>query len=1664
MSTSQNLNLTGQDISTTTNKSWTFFWEDYYLALGIPFQPGFPVVDGLITPITYSFIGPANLGYYANAADLKAIFAKQFHGNDVAPSDVQSVSAATVTAFESAALRWMGVANILLMEDSSSIGDITVGALDFGKFYQPANPATPASDVPAATVLTSSSSSQRAGDMWFNSGAGGVMSTAKLAVGKIGYLSVLHELGHALGLVGDKRSPFYGSQWDSLRYSVMSYKDLNGQDLSVSTTVLPSAPMLFDIARMQALYGANAATATGDDSYKFEVKDSWPIQAIWDAGGNDTINGGDQSHDLRIDLRAGGESYWMDSHGNRINGKPEIHIAFQPLLPDGTRDPRFANNFIENAVGGSGDDLIVGNDASNNLNGGDGADTVEGGAGNDVIVGGEDAGTRTIDRLSGGVGNDIYIYSEGDGQDEITDIDGDNVLVVGGSTLNGQGAQLKVDVNAPSLLSWTQKLGGKDLLFTLGSGFKIANGQLTGTGRLVISGAALGTAGSITINDFANGKFGITLDPNANAIVEIGGPSTLTEGLSGLVKIKLAGIAQEGDILHVQATGLSGLKGVFGAQTENISQGGYDVVLAQGQTEVIFSLLADAPADADAEIELTAKLLSSVGQQQGDSQTFAVHFDAAEELGTTRTIVGDIKIKDFEPDEEGVQPHLDSLGNRITSGEVDLIQDDLNGSAGADTIIGGAGGDILKGKGGDDVIFAEASVDVNAAIAAGAIGLGNPDLLVMSGAAGNDFLSGNGGNDTLVGTGGAEVLAGGAGNDLIVAGQGDDFLDGDAEMSVSTFDWTFNWTFTETNNNGYLYNLTGDGTSFVVNPSGSGDDTLYAGGGNDVVGAGFGNDLVFGEDGDDKIWGDGGRDTLLGGDGDDKIYGDVGWVTTDNPANDAADFIDGGAGNDELRGDGGSDVIFGGVGDDTVVGDRDDQHSGDDYLDGEDGDDTLLGSGGADRLIGGNGNDKLYGDSADTGEEFRGDDYLDGGAGDDLLLGDGGADVLIGGTGNDLLYGEASDTPESVIGADYLDGGEGNDIVVGAGGSDTLYGGDGDDQLVGDGNNTPSGYEGDDYLDGGAGNDLLFGDGGADTLIGGDGDDQLAGESGDTTAEAHGDDYLDGGAGNDVLIGAGGADTLIGGAGNDSLYGEAGDTPLEVQGDDLLDGGDGDDTLVGAGGADILFGGSGNDTLFGDSSATAAELQLGDYLDGGDGDDVISGSGGDDTLVGGGGNDRLFGGAGADTLYGGDGNDTLYFGEGGDTLSGGAGDDNYYFQIPAAWFDYGYFTDIPEVHIQDWDQDTASGNSLTFGFSFAGSGLYLGVGSLTLNFAQYPGLVVHIDGFDQFDPYGSEVISRFIFGDRILSYEDILALGFDFQGTPDVDTLVGTGADDRIQALASDDILYGAGGNDLLDGGTGADEMQGGEGNDTYLVDDVGDSVVELEAEGTDLVESSITYTLTDNVENLTLTGTEALNGTGNQLSNVITGNDSDNTLLGLGGNDTLVGNGGNDRLDGGEGADIMTGGAGDDVYIADIASDSITENAGEGLDRVESSASYTLGTNIENLLLTGTNAINGSGNDLANEIAGNDANNVLNGAGGDDTLIGNGGADTLNGGAGNDTLSGGAGNDTLSGGAGTNTLTGGSGDDVYLADGAGTNTIVELANEGTDRVDASVTHTLRPS
>ncbi|CAN7611999.1 family 16 glycosylhydrolase [Phenylobacterium sp. LjRoot225] len=253
-------------------------------------------------------------------------------------------------------------------------------------------------------------------------------------------------------------------------------------------------------------------------------------------------------------------------------------------------------------------------------------------------------------------------------------------------------------------------------------------------------------------------------------------------------------------------------------------------------------------------------------------------------------------------------------------------------------------------------------------------------------------------------------------------------------------------------------------------------------------------------------------------------------------------------------------------------------------------------------------------------------------------------------------------------------------------------------------------------------------------------------------------------------------------------------------------------------------------------------------------------------------------------------------------------------------------------------------------------------------------------------------------------------------------TLTGTSAINGT-GNSLNNVITGNSAANVLTGGGGVDTFAGGAGNDTFMLNSGADTVVENASSGVDTVVVGDSYTLGANLENLTLTGSADIFGTGNAIGNYLTGNGGANTLSGLAGNDTL---------NGGLGTDQLVGGTGNDTFVVADA-DVIVEAAGEGLDVVNASISFTLGANVENLTLTGSGAISGTGNELANLLTGNGAAN---------------------------TLTGGDGADTLNGGAGADRLVGGLGDDFYVL-GSDQDVVVEVAGQGIDTVTSNLNYSL---
>ncbi len=606
-------------------------------------------------------------------------------------------------------------------------------------------------------------------------------------------------------------------------------------------------------------------------------------------------------------------------------------------------------------------------------------------------------------------------------------------------------------------------------------------------------------------------------------------------------------------------------------------------------------------------------------------------------------------------------------------------------------------------------------------------------------------------------------------------------------------------------------------------------------------------------------------------------------------------------------------------------------------------------------------------------------------------------------------------------------------------------------------------------MNGGAGADILIGGAGNDTYV--------VDNPGDVVDEGTG-------SGTDLVQAAASFD-LSGVLGNVENLTLTGSAAVDGTGNGLVNtitGNTGANIIEGKGGADILDGGSGLDTVSYASSgagvtvtltgATASILGgLGDAA----GDSIknfenILGSAHADTLTGDALANVIDGGAGADAMNGGAGNDTYVVDDAGDAITelttGG-------IDLVKSSIDYSLAgTNVENLTLTGIADIDATGNALAniLTGNAGNNRLDGGAGADTMT----GGL-----GDDTYvvDNAKDKVVE--LAGPGIDTIETTLA-SFSLAKLTTIENLTYTGTGNFTgtgNALAN--TIRGGIGNDLLNGGAGADTLIGGDGNDTYVVDNVGDVVDESTGSGTDLVQAAASFDLSavlGEVENLTLTGSAAVDGTGNGLVNTITGNGGANVIEGKGGADILdggagldtvsyassgagvtvtltgaavsVGSGGDAQgdsiknfenilgsahadtltgdglanvLDGGAGADAMNGGAGNDTYVVDDIGDIITEALTGGIDLVKSSIDYSLlGTNLENLTLVGADHIDATGNILANILSGN------------------------------------AGNNRLDGGAGADTMTGGLGDDTYVVDNS-KDKVTELAAQGNDTIETSL-------
>lgn len=1395
--------------------------------------------------------------------------------------------------------------------------------------------------------------------------------------------------------------------------------------------------------------------------------------SLFGGEGNDWLYGGDGNDWLvgdNGDLTGAGDDMLIGGPGNDLlyglGGN-------DTLMGDAGADELYGFDGNDDLFGDSENDYLDGGDGNDILNGGDANDTLLGGRGDDVLSGGSGH-----DYLDGGVGDDTYVFNLGDSADTVNNNDStglDTVSFGAGIALvdlnrvrSGNDLILKVGSSGDQLTiaNWFSGAAYRIDRFVFADGTTVTGSELLFAGPLSGSGT--------TADDSLPGSEGVDIiaGKEGNDTVYGYGGDDILQGDAGNDSL----YGGEGNDTLDGGSGNDYLVGgtgndvfVFGRGNGHDTVDAYEASYSKYDMVFLNDLL---PGDVE----------FGIGTRVEGNTTYSDLIIRIKDTGETLTVLRGAEGGSF----------YQIQGVKFSDGTVwsmaDIRQAGLHGTSAdenlslvtAGTLHGEGGNDILNGSGGNDILY---------------------------GGDENDTLYGNDGDDILDGETGNDALVGGAGNDVFVFGRGyghdtvdayeesltkydkvllRDLLPGNVEFSVGTRvvwkgpysdlvirikDTGETLTVLRGDEGGLYYDESNmyfhiQGVEFSNGTIWTWTDICRAGlhgtGADDIMTL-FAAGALYGDGGNDRLYGYTGNDTLYGGEGNDELEGAAG-----------NDILDGGAGDDHLYGGDGSDVLYGGDGDDLLFG-RVSNYS---YLEGDTGSDVLYGDAGNDYLQG-----------------ATGDDVLVGGTGNDLLRGEEGQDLYLFGRGDgqDVLSNFSGDRNSAPwIVPDTIRFGEGialSDIVVSQDGENLLLAISGTgDRLTIERWFTYNANRGIqvEFQDGTVWNDLdlinmCVGIGDPVLFTGTEGNDILIGNDINDVGVST-DDFLVGKGGNDRLIGGDGGDWLEGGDGDDILFG---DHELDYSGflpailgywqEDRLYGGSGNDVLYGGEGRDVLYGGEGDDLLFGDHESGMScrpWWPQEDILNGGSGSDILYGGGGNDTYI-------FNSGDGADTIndYEAMDRDILTFGEG------------------IALADLADFTRVGNdlvIHVG------SNGDQLTIVNWFWGR-----FAQLEVTFAD--GTTISAPELMERTPFYSlqgSSSTDYLYsgpGDDFLEGGD----GNDYlYGSDGNNQLFGGSGNDILDGGFGDDFLYGGDGDDMLFGGD-SDTMFGGAGNDKYYINSCYDIVVEGLDEGSDKVISTISYTLGDNVENLTLIGRESENGTGNSLDNVIVGSDWANYLYGGAGNDildglngddtlhgdedddTLLGGAGDDVLNGGSGSDTLNGGAGNDVLVGGTDNDSLYGGYGDdvfqfGLGDGQDIIQLDTTSGIDTLAFDWGIGLNDirlvrSGNDLLVQVGESDDQVTLtdwyrsgyesyrldkfsfadgtvltnaelmalqrtDGTLDDDVLTGASGSDLLVGADGNDSLSGEAGNDILFGNNGNDLLDGGSGNDT-LNGGAGNDT-----------------------
>ena len=1301
-----------------------------------------------------------------------------------------------------------------------------------------------------------------------------------------------------------------------------------------------------------------------------------------------------------------------------------------------------------------GDDYLDGEEDDDTLIGGRGNDTLYGGSGNDGLIGDDNAlavNEHGNDELYGESGRDTL---EGGGGTDLLDGGDDNDTLSGGQgndTLYGGSGQDRIDGDE-----------GDDTIVGGADADDLRGGDGNDT-YLIDAGDAH-----------------LTLLQEAETITDSSGQNKVIfgEGISkaGVVSSIVGGnlIMQLGssDYLAIESGSRNAMSFVFSSTGESLSSQQLISQTITGPVQV---------TDTDGRIRWYGDNNSNtITVSALNTTVFGGHGNdtiSAQTSGTNLQFgVGDgIDRVHLVKDQQGIQSNRVTFESGITASNVSWTVEGNNlklslGSGGGDAIYidGFDAANAVQSLALDQIVFADNST------------LSATELLNQT-----TFAQGTDGNDLQQGALGADILTSSAGNDTLRGWQGGD-----------TYTWGLG-TGRDVINDGV--NSSTDVDVLVINSGVKPQDLVLTRSGNDLViklhlapdtitvvdqfaGKGL-EKIVFSDtttwdasylaahltselsDADNNYTGDAADNLINGLGGNDTLYGMAG-----------NDVLDGGTGSDRLYGGNDNDTLIGGAGSDQVYGE-----AGNDVLDGRrDGiGDTLYGGEGADTYLFGIGSGADFisdgGTLASDIDTLRFDDGI---KPSDLIFGTYGTSRQIGirGTSDSITFSMTVPGSGTVQSIEQIVFGDGTvwdwntyvtqSVASGATeGKDTIYGFDTDEAI--------NGLGGDDYILGNGGNDTIDGGAGIDILSGGNGDDTLI--NGET---------MYGGAGSDTYILDTWRNALIveqasGTGAQDTLILPIASTAVKVARDFNMGSLDYDDLILIA----TVDGQPYTITIsqyFLDQSADmkVENIQFSDnvtwhYADilskvvngtnTSAGDDTVKGYRWADSIDGLAGNDSLDGGPGNDTISGGSGDDALYGNVGNDDLTGGAGHDLLAGDVGTDTYHFGATSGQDEI--RESGAATAETDTLVLDSDVRDTDVKLARNGQDL-ILQVKNSTTQLTIRRYFDASGDYKIEQIVFqsGDPSWNATKI---------------------------------------NSLVTAGT-VNAMVGTPGDDTFTVDNTQDTVTEALNGGTDTIQTSVSYTLPDNVEKLTATGTLNINLIGNALNNTLTGNAGNNIFNGWDNTwwaDHFYGGAPSD-------SDTMIGGAGDDTYFVtpfEGFGGTIVENPNEGNDTaMVLTYDYTLAANVENLTLLQTNRFyidNNTGKNIRRNITGNALNNVidataaivetrLDGGQGADTMKGSSYGDTFvvdnqsdvitenEGGGGIDrvessvsyalsnwvewlTLTGSnaitaTGNDQAnqldgSSNAAANTLIGGKGDDTYLVDSL--DSVVENLNGGTDTV-----------